>query len=421
MRTSGVFVTNHHAPQAPLPACRAPRALLARPLATTLLIVVLGLSTGCDTMNKMKIDNPVMPDAPPRRAAVDRSASVELVDSPGDIELVTYGNNANQLEDQIGSRVVATVNGSPIFESDVLDRYRAQLNQARPKMSDKEFLELKLALIERDLHIHVENRMLVGAMLATLTPEQQDMLDTQLQNAFDRQVQEMAREMKVATAAEVEAELQKQGSSLAIVQSEFENQALAVEFLRSKANVKDETDRGELIAYYRQHLDDYARAAEVRWEQLVINFRQHGGRAGANQVLQSAIAELQQGQDFAEVARKYSDGPTASQGGDRGWLKEGGLADKEIEQALFTLEPLAISRPFEDKRRFQIVRVLERKAAYHVPFEDVQDKIEETILTEQRQRAFRRVIDEIKAQTTVVTIFDDAQKSPSKNGIIPAG
>ena len=48
-------------------------------------------------------------------------------------------------------------------------------------------------------------------------------------------------------------------------------------------------------------------------------------------------ARLHAGGDFAQLARSFSDGPTAASGGDLGQYRRGGLA-KELEDKTFALD-----------------------------------------------------------------------------------
>lgn len=385
----------------------------------SLIPALLLVATGCDTMNRMTVDNPVMPDAPPRRIAatsepVDASEAAPAIQ---EVVQLQYNSDAPELS---GSQVVATVNGSPIFASDVLDRYRSRLVSAERELSAEDYRDLQLQIVKRDLPTHVENLMLVNALKATLSPEQIEMLETQLDKAFESEVQRMARELGVSSSLEVDIVLQEKGSSLAERRADFANQTMAVEYLRAKSNLRDSVERIELIAYYREHLKDYAIPARVKWEQLTISFASHDGRDGATEVLKQVIQALKSGETFSEVVRKYSDGPTADTGGDRGWIEKNSLANEEIEAALFRLPVGSISQVFEESDSFEIVRIADRQQAGYTPFEEVQKDIESHILGEQRKASFKNVLEELRSRSTVVTIFDSEESSSSDaDGVNP--
>lgn len=373
------------------------------------IILSLIAAAGCNGGNRYKAENPVMPNAPPRRMAmrgVDATASDESAIAP----VASWDDNATAAQELSGSQVAATVNSRPIFVSDVLDRYQARLDTARGQMSPAEYRRLRLALLERDLPKMIENRLLVDALKSTLKPEQIEQMQTQLDRMFQLQVEQWKAKFGVGTLHEVEIELAREGASLHALKEEFANQTMAREYLKAKSNLKTDVSREELIAEYKTRLDSFAHPARVRWQELEIEFSEHGGRRGATEVLTEAVNALRNSVPFSEVAQRYSDGPTASQGGVRDWVDEGSLADSELEQTLFELPIGGVSQIFDKNGRFQIVRVLERQAAHYTPFEEVQDQLEQEILEREREQAFETVLSDLKKDALIITMFDEPER-----------
>lgn len=79
----------------------------------------------------------------------------------------------------------------------------------------------------------------------------------------------------------------------------------------------------------------------------------------ANEVLQKAIA----GQDFAELAKEYSEGPTATKGGDLGWFKEGMMVE-EFNDAVFAKSGTGvINEVVKSQFGYHIIKVTEEKTS----------------------------------------------------------
>jgi len=182
---------------------------------------------------------------------------------------------------------------------------------------------------------------------------------------------------------------------------------MAMEYMGSKTQTNKRITRQDLLDYYRAHLDDYAVPARAKRQQIRITFAKHGGKNQATNVLNEAVSELQNGADFAEVARRYSDGPKAADGGQWPWTVAGSLADEKIDQTLFELEVGEVSQVFTGDRDFRIVRVSDRQVSGQIPFEEVQSEIQKTLQQAAQSELTRKLIDELLETAIIETIFDE--------------
>jgi parvulin-like peptidyl-prolyl isomerase len=374
---------------------------------------------GCDSLNKPKVDNPVMGPPPPRMSFNNDPANFN--ESP--LQTADAGNDFPALEDSqvaqanletvgnnplSGSQTVAIVNGSPILASEVLERYGPQLAAAKEKLPPEKYDEARLMLLKQDLASHIERKVLADGLKAMLKKEQIDMLNTFINQAFETEVARMMKEAGVNSKVELEEELRKQHTSLANLKTNFANQRMAMEFLGSNTQSDIKVGRPELLQFYNEHHEDYFVPARVKWQQIMVDFNKHGGRAGAQQRLNEIVAKMQptRGANFTEVAKELSDGPNAANGGRWEWTKAGSLADKRIDEALFQLPPGRPSQVFESNDSFKIVMVDQREEGRYKPFDDLQDEIKETLEKDSRKVAAQKFIDDIMAKAEITTIFD---------------
>lgn len=401
-----------------------------------LLTAFAGILSGCaavEALQRTKVDNPVLGPPPPRVASAsdgqDRSEYINdpLDDGPNDslasseeggepkasVRAINFTSGRNDTKPVDANDVVATVNGDPIFAGEVLEPVHVKLEVVR-KQSERLGQPEKYRQVRRDwlkqlLPPHIENRLLVGALRATLEQEQLDRLDQAIDELYPSYVERLQQELKANSRSELEIELAKQGTSLASLKDAFAHKTMADTFLEAKIKLDRNIGRPQLLAYYEEHFDEYAIPGQVKWQQIQISFAKHGGKKPALRILEQAIAELRDGSDFTDVAIRFSDGPTASQGGDWGWMQSGSLSNKEIEQALFDLPLGTISQVFVDDEAYRLVKVNDRKPAGHVPLAEVQDEIKSKLLEQAHEDAKRNVIDELYASAVIETIFDEDQ------------
>lgn len=318
--------------------------------------------------------------------------------------------------------VAATVNGRPIFVAEILDAYQGrlvkieqQIEQESAKLPPQEaqkrrdeLSRFRKELVLRDLPAYIRRELLVQGFTAKMKDDQRKQLNQSLDNDFDRYLQRMLPEYGVSTRAEFVVELQKRGESFETFKTNYRNQVMAHHYVHMKTGdaAKKEPTRQELLTYYREHIDDYSFLAQVKWQQILIRFDKHDGPEGARQVLSQVIAELREGTDFGDVARKFSDGPNAGQGGEWEWTREGSIADKSVEKSLFELAAGKISRPIENNKSIQLVKVLDRKAAGKTPFEQVQVEIQRKLQEAELKAAEQKVFAELGENAVIHTMFD---------------
>src|SRR2546429_568587 len=113
-----------------------------------------------------------------------------------------------------------------------------------------------------------------------------------------------------------------------------------------------------------------------------------------------ALSELKAGQRFLEVAKKYSDDPNSSDGGDVGFFKTGTLAP-EIEEAIKKLDTGETSDSFKTKHGTMIVKVLERRKAGIPNFEDVAQQVMNRIYDQKIQSSLRQYLIRLRKESYI--------------------
>jgi peptidyl-prolyl cis-trans isomerase D len=127
--------------------------------------------------------------------------------------------------------------------------------------------------------------------------------------------------------------------------------------------------------------------------------------AAAREKAAGLAQQARGGADFAALARENSD-DTGSQagGGDLGWVAQDGSMVKPFEDALFALQPGAVSDPVKTQFGWHVLQLREVRAGRQVPFEDVREEL----LAEQAQADRERSFNEF-----VGGVIDEVYKNPT--------
>ncbi len=105
---------------------------------------------------------------------------------------------------------------------------------------------------------------------------------------------------------------------------------------------------------------------EVKLAQISRNVT--AGKEGKQAVIDQLIEirkRIVAGEEFAQMATEYSQGPTGPNGGDLGWAKRGNMVPA-FEAAALALKPGEVSMPVESQFGFHLIKMLERRGnEYH--------------------------------------------------------
>jgi len=170
--------------------------------------------------------------------------------------------------------------------------------------------------------------------------------------------------------------------------------------IRAEAsNVSDE----ELEAYYRDNEVRLTLPEQVRVRHILLSWKPLGkpdDKAALYEQMQAILEKARAGEDFAELAREYSDDSTRMNGGDVGFFYRGQMLPA-FEAAAFALPPGEISDIVETNYGLHILRLEERKEAQLLPLDEVRDQLREHISEEKVAVAEEQEIARLKQEGKV--------------------
>jgi peptidyl-prolyl cis-trans isomerase SurA len=157
------------------------------------------------------------------------------------------------------------------------------------------------------------------------------------------------------------------------------------------------------MKYYNEHKSEYVRPEQVALSAIEIKTEGKKEadipalREKANTVRKKAL----EGEDFGELAKRYSDGSTAQQGGYLGVYKRGELS-KELEDVVFIMKKNQLTEVIETKSGFLILKVMEHYEEGEQPFDKVESEIQEKLYSQRMEPAMREYLKTLREQSYVV-------------------
>jgi peptidyl-prolyl cis-trans isomerase D len=124
----------------------------------------------------------------------------------------------------------------------------------------------------------------------------------------------------------------------------------------------------DVEAYYKEHIDHYTEPSAVKLSEIFIKV---GGRTHeqAENLVRQLIGQIKAGEDFMKLAKLYSDGPSASSGGDLGWFNLDPRPELgEAQRKAIAGKPAGqVTDPIELSDGFRILRIDERREKKEKP------------------------------------------------------
>jgi peptidyl-prolyl cis-trans isomerase C len=146
----------------------------------------------------------------------------------------------------------------------------------------------------------------------------------------------------------------------------------------------------EVKLYYEQNPKEFTHAERAHVSQIMVRVPPGAtakARTDARTRIEEILKSIRAGESFESVARKHSEGPEASRGGDTGLVTRGGKVPPPIERAVFSLRPGEMSDIIETRLGYHIILVTERFPEGVTPFEEAQRSIRAKLMAHARHEA----------------------------------
>jgi len=176
--------------------------------------------------------------------------------------------------------------------------------------------------------------------------------------------------------------LEKEGMSLEGYKKEVKTQMIRSKVVRRELRTAIAVTDEEIGEYYMQHRAEYEGQQAVRIKQIVLLFPEKLDDDIKQKLkgdMEAILKQLKAGESFDKLASQFSQGPTAKQGGDIGFV-ERGIMPPEMEQIAFALEPGQVSDVIESPAGFTIITVTDKRGEGTRMIESVRDEIKDKLL-----------------------------------------
>ncbi len=188
--------------------------------------------------------------------------------------------------------------------------------------------------------------------------------------------------------------LEMSGFKLEDFKDDVKLSLLLDQILEERIEISDE----EMKEYFEEHKEDFAQEEQVEASHILVEDKETAFEV---------INKLNNGADFAELAKEYSiDEKTKDKGGELGYFGKGEMV-KEFEEEVFAMEVNTISKPVETQYGFHVIKKTDHKPYQEANFEDVKEEVRQAILEQKKDEEYQKWLQEKMEEFKVVNSLSD--------------
>ena len=313
--------------------------------------------------------------------------------------------------DTVVQEIVARVNSQIVTRSD-LQRSRDQMLTEAQQQGITNPSDDRIKAHEKDLLRDLIDQQLLlqkGQELGVTA-------DTELVKRLD----EMRKGMGLNSMELLEEEAKKQGISFEDFKQNMKNNIITQQVIQREVGGKLRITAEDEKKFYEEHGQELAQPEQVRLSEILISPKaaSEEALAAAQKQAEEALAQIKSGKSFEEVAKSFSSGPSAGQGGDLGYFKRGALA-KELEDRTFGMKVGEVSSVVQTKQGFVILKVAEHQQAGLPPLSQVEPQVQEALYLQRLQPALREYLTKLREESFVDVKQGYVDSGASPNQTLP--
>ena len=303
------------------------------------------------------------------------------------------GPNAKTVEE-----IIARVNNEIIT--------RSELDKARASAEEDAKQECQGKCTPEQLKADIEDRQkntLRDLIDQSLLVQRGKDMSVNVEPEVIKKLDQIRIQNKIDSMEDLEKAVSSQGTNWEDFKNNIRTGLLTQRVIGSEVGSHITIGKDEIAKYYNEHKAEFVRPEQVALREIEVSTQ---GKTEAElpdlkKKAETALKRVQDGEDFGEIAKRFSDGSTAKQGGFLGVYKRGELS-KELEDVVFKMKKNGLTDIMDTKQGYLILQVLERYEQGQQPLNKVENEINDHLYSERMEPAMRAYLKTLREQSYVV-------------------
>lgn len=307
----------------------------------------------------------------------------------GDEYKLREGTPAYDLADQLSNTLkyldpednnpLITTKEFKVSTGEVIEKMMQQMGPRANQLTNLDTSQLKTT-IDRFANMYAERKLLLNAARAANINITQAQIDSVLSIQYDG----------AGGQENFEKFIQQRGFTMEEVNTDIEEGLTIQKFVRKSVEENLEITEEDIQSAYEED-----KKATVRHILMNTQGKSDSEKAEIKDKMEDIRERAQSGEDFAELAREYSEDPGSKNNGGLYQNIERGQMVEEFDERAFSMPIGEISDVFETQFGYHILTVLERSKETE-PFDKVHDRLKNQLEQRKYNDAYQAFMDELK-------------------------
>lgn len=305
---------------------------------------------------------------------------------------------AGAAEKQDSGEKAATVNGKVILQADFdreMQRVEQQFASMGRQINDDQLLQIRMKVLET----------LIGRELLYQESQNKGI------RVDDATLKARMKKIKDRFPSEEEFQSALKGSNLTedSLESQIGRQLAIQSFIEEDLALETTVSAQETKEYYDNNPDKFQQPEKVRASHILIKLESAADetqKMKARKRLEEIQQKVKDGENFADLARQYSEGPSSSKDGDLGFFARGQMAPP-FEEAAFAMGTGEVSDIVQTRFGYHLIKVVDKRPPSKLAYAEVQDKLQNQLKQQKVQQNVAAHVEKLKKEAEIKRFADN--------------
>jgi peptidyl-prolyl cis-trans isomerase SurA len=299
---------------------------------------------------------------------------------------------------KVVEEIIARVNNEIITKSD-LDKARATAEDEAKQDCQGKCTPDQLKAEIADSQKNALRNLIDQSLLVQRGKDMGINVETELVRRLDQ----IRIQNKLDSMEDLEKAVSGQGLNWEDFKNNIRNNLLTQRVISEEVGSHISIGKEEITKYYNEHKSEFIKPEQVALREIEVNTegKPETDLPDLKKKAETALKRVKDGEDFGEIAKRFSDGSTAKEGGFLGVYKRGELS-KQLEDIVFKMKKNDLTDVMDTKQGYLILQVLEHYDEGQQSLEKVENEITDHLYSQRMEPALREYLKTLREQSYVV-------------------